>query len=123
MCSEGNWATGDAHQLFVSVSLRFYLLSELCWSREGISLLYASYLFRRYELTNLSRGPTATPLLAQVGEREKAAGKTSNEGYGSLSLRRIGDAEELADTFVYLLGDKSTFITGAAIAVDGGLSL
>lgn len=74
-------------------------------------------------LTDISRGPTATPLLAVVGEREKAAGKTSDEGYGNLSLRRIGDPEELADTFIYLLSDKSTFITGATICVDGGLVL
>lgn len=61
--------------------------------------------------------------MATVGEQERSAGKTSDAGYGSLTLRRIADPEELADAFVFLLGDKSTFITGAIIPVDGGLTI
>jgi NAD(P)-dependent dehydrogenase (short-subunit alcohol dehydrogenase family) len=36
-------------------------------------------------------------------------------------MARLGRPEEIADTVVWLFSDRSTFVTGQAIAVDGGL--
>ncbi|MBU0559041.1 MAG: glucose 1-dehydrogenase [Bacteroidetes bacterium] len=44
--------------------------------------------------------------------REKVAGMTP--------LRREGEAPEVADLVVYLLSDKSSFITGASVEINGG---
>jgi NAD(P)-dependent dehydrogenase (short-subunit alcohol dehydrogenase family) len=38
-------------------------------------------------------------------------------------LKRMGDAQDIADLVDFLTFDKSTFITGVIIPVDGGLSL
>ena len=38
-------------------------------------------------------------------------------------MGRLATAEEIADTFVYLVSDESSFMTGQAIFVDGGMSL
>jgi NAD(P)-dependent dehydrogenase (short-subunit alcohol dehydrogenase family) len=38
-------------------------------------------------------------------------------------MGRIATAEEVAETFVYLVSNESSFMTGQAIVVDGGLSL
>ena len=38
-------------------------------------------------------------------------------------LGRIGTPEEIADLVLYLLSDKSAFITGQAVRIDGGLGL
>ena len=38
-------------------------------------------------------------------------------------LGRLATAEEIAETFVYLVADESSFMTGQAIFVDGGMSL
>jgi NAD(P)-dependent dehydrogenase (short-subunit alcohol dehydrogenase family) len=38
-------------------------------------------------------------------------------------MGRLATAEELAETFVYLVSDESSFMTGQAIFVDGGMSL
>jgi NAD(P)-dependent dehydrogenase (short-subunit alcohol dehydrogenase family) len=37
-------------------------------------------------------------------------------------LGRIGEAAEVADAIVYLLSDAASFVTGAALPVDGGLT-
>jgi NAD(P)-dependent dehydrogenase (short-subunit alcohol dehydrogenase family) len=38
-------------------------------------------------------------------------------------LGRLATAEEIAETFVYLVSDESSFMTGQAVFVDGGMSL
>ena len=38
-------------------------------------------------------------------------------------LGRLATAEEIAETFVYLVSDESSFMTGQAVYVDGGMSL
>jgi len=38
-------------------------------------------------------------------------------------MGRLANAEEIAETFVYLVSDESSFMTGQAIFVDGGMSL
>ena len=37
-------------------------------------------------------------------------------------LKRVGNSEDIANSAVFLLSDKSTWITGQIIGVDGGLS-
>lgn len=37
-------------------------------------------------------------------------------------MRRLGTVDEIADAVLFLAGDTSTFITGQAIALDGGAS-
>jgi NAD(P)-dependent dehydrogenase (short-subunit alcohol dehydrogenase family) len=38
-------------------------------------------------------------------------------------MGRLATAEEMAETFVYLVSEESSFMTGQAIFVDGGMSL
>jgi len=39
------------------------------------------------------------------------------------SLGRFGEPEEVADLIIFLASDKASFITGATINIDGGLSI
>jgi len=39
------------------------------------------------------------------------------------AMGRLATAEEIAETFVYLVCDESSFMTGQAVYVDGGMSL
>lgn len=41
---------------------------------------------------------------------------------GDTPLGRIGVAEDIAPMIVYLVSDESAFVTGAEIAIDGGMS-
>ena len=36
---------------------------------------------------------------------------------------RLGDAEELAATLVWLVSDAAGYVTGQTIAVDGGVTI
>ena len=41
----------------------------------------------------------------------------------NISLRRLGEAKEVADVVAFLASDKASYITGQVIGVDGGLAL
>jgi enoyl-[acyl-carrier-protein] reductase (NADH) len=45
-----------------------------------------------------------------------------NGGFVRAPTRRIVEAEEVAQAFVFLASDRATGITGANLTVDGGLT-
>jgi NAD(P)-dependent dehydrogenase (short-subunit alcohol dehydrogenase family) len=64
----------------------------------------------------------------QWRRRAEAAGQSENELYRQLTeqadipLGRFGRPEEFADLATYLLSDRSSYVTGSAINLDGGSS-
>jgi NAD(P)-dependent dehydrogenase (short-subunit alcohol dehydrogenase family) len=61
-------------------------------------------------------GPVATAMLDRfAGSEERRAGVVA-----SVPLRRAGKPEELADAILFLGSDKSSFVTGQIISVNGG---
>ena len=64
-------------------------------------------------------GPTRTPMLTW-GESE--AGLNA-DFRNSLPMGRVGRAEEQSDAVLWMCSDESSFVTGAKVNVDGGLSL
>jgi NAD(P)-dependent dehydrogenase (short-subunit alcohol dehydrogenase family) len=62
-------------------------------------------------------GPIETPMLNRFVGDDK-----NKEGFKSIvPAQRIGLAEEIAQTIVFLGSNKSPFLTGQSIAVDGGM--
>ena len=69
--------------------------------------------------------------LVQSGQwrrRADAAGQSEDELYRQMAQRtdiplgRVGRSEEFADLAAYLLSDRSSYVTGSAINLDGGAS-
>ena len=64
----------------------------------------------------------------QWRRRADAAGQSEDELYrqmaqnASIPLGRVGRPEEFADLAAYLLSDRSSYVTGSAINLDGGSS-
>ena len=68
-------------------------------------------------------GTVDTPSL---GERIKAFAdpvQARKDFVARQPMGRLATAEEIAETFVYLVSDESSFMTGQAVYVDGGMSL
>lgn len=64
-------------------------------------------------------GDIRTPLLtAQIS----SYGGSEEDMAAQYPLRRIGEPQEVGETIAFLISEKSSFITGAAIPVDGGLT-
>ncbi len=61
-------------------------------------------------------GPIETPML------NRFVGSEENKSYFAqqIPLKRIGTAEEVAQTILFLASDKASYITGQSYAVDGG---
>jgi 3-oxoacyl-[acyl-carrier protein] reductase len=60
-------------------------------------------------------GFTETPMLETVPE------KVLDDIRGKTPLRRLGKPEDIANAYLFLASDESSFVTGQVIAVNGGL--
>ena len=65
-------------------------------------------------------GPVATPLLASGREDREAALIAIAE---ETPMGRLGRPEEIAAAILFLASDDASFMTGAAMVVDGGTSI
>jgi len=48
---------------------------------------------------------------------------TAEEAFAGHAIPRIGTVAEIASAVAYLVSDEASFITGAELAVDGGMAL
>ena len=64
-------------------------------------------------------GATDTPAFREMNGTEEAQAFVK----GLNALKRVATPEELARSVLYLASDASTFTTGAAFLVDGGVSI
>ncbi len=62
-------------------------------------------------------GPTDTPLLDAVPDKFKEA------FIRATPMRRIAKPEEVADAVLFFASDRSSFITGQVLSVNGGLAI
>ncbi|MEQ8333558.1 SDR family oxidoreductase [Nisaea sp.] len=67
-------------------------------------------------------GPVATPMFQVFGSRPDQQQKTLAEvTENAVPMKRIGTPDEVANAALFLLSDEASFVTGAALPVDGGV--
>ena len=70
----------------------------------------------------VSPGPIQTPIFGRMGLTEQQSQEFGSSIVEAVTLGRVGQPEEIANTVVFLASDDSSYIVGSEIVVDGGMS-
>lgn len=73
-------------------------------------------------MNGVSPGPIDTPFHAKLGLSEKELKDAAAGIKARVPLHRFGEAPEIAKAALFLASDDASFITGAELVVDGGLT-
>ena len=97
-----------------------------CASKGGVTVMtkamaldYAKYNIR---VNSVNPAIIDTPMLAREIERAEDKEKCIRESNEMQPIGRIGRPEEVAYAVLFLASDDSSFVTGAALSVDGGMT-
>ena len=74
----------------------------------------ADYAGQGLRINAICPGFVDTPLTVQAFDQ------AGPKILAAVPVRRLGTPEEIAEAVVWLLSERSSFVTGAAIAADGG---
>ena len=77
---------------------------------------------RGVRVNALSPGPISTPFHSKLGLSENDLNTVAAGIEAQVPLRRFGAADEISKAALFLASEDSSFMTGAEIVVDGGLS-
>lgn len=111
----------------INISSNFGLVGQrgmpaYCASKHGVIGLTKSasldYADRNIRVNAVCPGPIHTPLLDSFVDGGGSALLDSIKV--SVPMKRIGTAEEVAQAVAWLAGDEASYVTGAALSVDGG---
>ena len=92
-----------------------------CAAKAGVlrltEVLGTEWAGRGVRVNALAPGVIATELVAG----SVSSGAASMEAYERRSpMRRLGRVDELTNTFLYLASDRSSYVTGQTLRIDGG---
>lgn len=71
----------------------------------------------------LSPGPIATPIMTRGGATPEQFEKAKSDMGARTLIGRIGNAEEMANGFLYLASDDSQYMVGGELLLDGGMRI
>ena len=78
---------------------------------------------RNIRVNSISPGPTETPALeTTTGLTPEQAEQAAAQFASQIPMGRRGKPEEIADAVTFLASDEGSYITGADLAVDGGMA-
>ena len=84
--------------------------------------LAAEYAARGVRVNCVCPGSVQTPMVLNNLKRYEDAEERLARTAALHPLGRVGEAEEIASSILFLLSEQASFITGAALTVDGGLT-
>lgn len=82
----------------------------------------AELVHRNIRVNAVSPGPVATPLFGRMGMSEEQAKGTEAHFTSLVPLKRVAEPSEIARAVVFLASSDSSYVVGAELVVDGGLT-
>jgi NAD(P)-dependent dehydrogenase (short-subunit alcohol dehydrogenase family) len=82
----------------------------------------AELISRGIRVNAVSPGPVATPLFNRMGMSEEEARGTEAHFASLVPLKRVAEPNEIARAVVFLASSDSSYVVGAELVVDGGLT-
>ncbi|OGS44312.1 MAG: hypothetical protein A3K76_06870 [Euryarchaeota archaeon RBG_13_57_23] len=86
---------------------------------KAMALDYAKYNIR---VNSVNPGTIDTPMLAYEAEASDDIEEYLRRANEEHPIGRVGRPEEVANAVLFLASDEASFVTGAALSVDGGLT-
>jgi 3alpha(or 20beta)-hydroxysteroid dehydrogenase len=95
-----------------------FAYSTTKWALRGMTKAAAMDLAKRkIRVNSIHPGPIETDMLKEWSGEQRV------KRLKGVPMRRTGTAEEVAQAVLFLLSDESSYITGAEVAVDGGVTV
>jgi NAD(P)-dependent dehydrogenase (short-subunit alcohol dehydrogenase family) len=91
--------------------------------RNLVRTLSAELVERGIRLNVVSPGPIETPIFGRLGLPQEAVAQLADHLTGTIPMKRIGHANEIAGPVVFLASDESSYMTGSEVTVSGGQGL
>ena len=102
------------------VGVGFLNIVHYCASKGGIAAMTEALALElapyNIRVNAIAPGMIETPMIDSVKQDPKSMEGT----LARIPLHRVGKPEEIADLVVFLASDKSSYITGSIVVIDGG---
>lgn len=82
----------------------------------------AELVERGIRVNAVSPGPIETPIFGRLGLPPEAQDEMAASFAEQVPLKRFGSAEEVANAVLFLSSPESSFVLGAELVVDGGMT-
>ena len=84
--------------------------------------LSAELLPRGIRVNTLSPGAIETPIWGRTGLQQEELDQMASELTSQIPMGRFGTSDEMAKAALFLASDDSSYVAGAELVVDGGLT-
>jgi NAD(P)-dependent dehydrogenase (short-subunit alcohol dehydrogenase family) len=122
-------STGGSIVLTTSVAADLGLATTSIYSATKAALsslartLANELAVRGIRVNEISPGPIETPIFGKMGVSADQADQMKGMMQSMVPLKRLGSADEVAQAALFLASADSSFLLGAKVRIDGGLSL
>lgn len=78
---------------------------------------------KKIRVNSVNPGPVETPIFSKTGMEQEQIEGFAAAIQNSVPLARFGQPKDIANLVYFLASDEASFITGAELNVDGGISI